>query len=296
MVIKCPVCGEENPDDATICKACGAPLGNSSEKKAKSGKVLIAIFIFAILVVVAIVAAPIVYKSVPSHNKTDDSDGDGMPDEWELANGLNPNDPGDRNSDADSDGLTNYEEYQLGTDPQNPDTDGDGIPDGLDLIPKADAGIRVTITKIRIWDYVDGIWPLYKDTGQIFARIYVDDNLVGEAPSEPAELEIDKIYDVNWSITTNVSDDRSHKVRIEIYDKDLIGEEMLDINGDSPSKDKAGYYLEINYYLGTGDVGRTQTSDPNNPPDGSNDGNSGLQDDKDAMIEYTITTIDMSTV
>ena len=293
MVIKCPVCGEENPDDATICKACGAPLENSSEKKAKSGKVLIAIFIFAILVVVAIVAAPIIYKSVPSHNKTDDSDGDGMPDEWELANGLNPNDPGDRNSDADSDGLTNYEEYQLGTDPQNPDTDGDGIPDGLDLIPKADAGIRVTITKIRIKDFVD--FPK-KPTGQIFARIYVDDNLVGEVPSEPAELEIDKIYDVNWYITTNVSDDRSHKVRIEIYDKDLIGEEMLDINGESPAKDKAGYYLEINYYLGTGDVGRTQTSDSNNPPDGSNDGNSGLQDDKDAMIEYTITTIDMSTV
>jgi len=146
----------------------------------------------------------------------------------------------------------------------------------------------VTITKIRIKDYVD--FPR-KPTGQIFARIYVDDNLVGEVPSEPEDLEIDKIYDVNWSITTNVSDDRSHKVRIEIYDKDLIGEEMLDINGDSPSKDKAGYYLEINYYLGT-KIGRELSG----MSDGSNDGNSGLQDDKDAMIEYTITTIDMSTV
>lgn len=286
MVIKCPVCGEENADDATICKACGAPLEKPSEKKAKSGKILLAIFIFAILVVVAIVVAPIIYKSVPSPNKTDDSDKDGMPDEWELANGLNPNDPSDRTKDADSDGLNNFEEYQMGTDPQNADTDGDGVPDGLDLIPKADAGIRVTITKTRIKDFVD--FPR-KPTGQIFARIYVDDNLVGEVPSEPAELEIDKIYDVNWSITTNVSDDRSHKVRIEIYDKDLIGEEMLDVNGDSPAKDKAGYYLEANYYLGT-HIGREQSDSS----DGSNDGNSGLQDDKDAMIEYVITTIDMS--
>jgi len=70
----------------------------------------------------------------------------------------------------------------------------------------------------------------------------------------------------------------------------VIGEERIDINGDSPSKDAAGYYLEINYYLGKDDVGRFQTG----TSDGSSDGNGGLQDDKDAMVEYTITTVDMS--
>jgi hypothetical protein len=40
-----------------------------------------------------------------------DSDHDGMPDAWELAVCLNPNDPADRNSDRDSDGYTNIEEY-----------------------------------------------------------------------------------------------------------------------------------------------------------------------------------------
>jgi hypothetical protein len=40
-----------------------------------------------------------------------DSDGDGMPDVWETAHGLNPNDPADGPQDRNSDGYTNLEEY-----------------------------------------------------------------------------------------------------------------------------------------------------------------------------------------
>jgi hypothetical protein len=39
-----------------------------------------------------------------------DADSDGMPDAWEIANGLNPNDPSDRNMVAPS-GYTMLEEY-----------------------------------------------------------------------------------------------------------------------------------------------------------------------------------------
>jgi hypothetical protein len=40
-----------------------------------------------------------------------DSDGDGMPDEWEIANGLNPHDASDANADCTGDGYTNIEKY-----------------------------------------------------------------------------------------------------------------------------------------------------------------------------------------
>jgi len=40
-----------------------------------------------------------------------DTDRDGMPDNWEVNHGLNSNDPNDQNSDRNSDGYTNIEEY-----------------------------------------------------------------------------------------------------------------------------------------------------------------------------------------
>lgn len=47
-----------------------------------------------------------------------DTDGDGMPDTWESANGLNPNDPSDGPLDSDKDGYTNLEEYLNRTNPK----------------------------------------------------------------------------------------------------------------------------------------------------------------------------------
>jgi hypothetical protein len=42
-----------------------------------------------------------------------------MPDAWEIANGLNPNDPSDANQDCTGDGYTNIEKYINGISTKN---------------------------------------------------------------------------------------------------------------------------------------------------------------------------------
>ena len=49
-----------------------------------------------------------------------DSDGDGLPDLWEAAHGLDTNDPVDAQLDSDLDRQSNWEEYIVGTDPFDP--------------------------------------------------------------------------------------------------------------------------------------------------------------------------------
>jgi len=87
----------------------------------------------------------------------EDSDGDGLPDTWEVANmldpddnGLNPNNngvPGDPDNGAagnpDGDGLSNLEEFERSTNPRNGDTDGDTLADEIE----DDTGIWVSDTQ-----------------------------------------------------------------------------------------------------------------------------------------------------
>lgn len=65
----------------------------------------------------------------------DDTDLDGMTDDFEDNNGLDSTDPTDALEDPDGDGLNNLGEFEAGTNPQISDTDGDDLADGLDEQP-----------------------------------------------------------------------------------------------------------------------------------------------------------------
>ncbi|HWB04345.1 MAG TPA: hypothetical protein VG796_15050 [Verrucomicrobiales bacterium] len=60
-----------------------------------------------------------------------DVDNDQMGDLWEAAHGLNTG-VNDAALDPDTDGLTNLQEYGLQTDPQDNDSDNDGLRDGVE--------------------------------------------------------------------------------------------------------------------------------------------------------------------
>ena len=59
-----------------------------------------------------------------------DADHDGLPNDWEVKYGLNPNNPNDAKLDPDNDGFTNLEEYMAKTDPKDPESH----PDYLDSV------------------------------------------------------------------------------------------------------------------------------------------------------------------
>ena len=85
-----------------------------------------------------------------------DSDGDGIPDDVELAAGLNPDDPLDGLEDPDGDGLTNKQELvDFGTDFEVADTDADGIDDGEEVVAGADGFVTNPLAADSDGDGID---------------------------------------------------------------------------------------------------------------------------------------------
>ena len=96
-----------------------------------------------------------------------DTDGDGMPDIWEIANHLDPNDPGDASLDPDGDGMTNLEEYLAGTDPGSPSSrlqlriDAVNMPDdSIGIVLQWDSVINKTNDLFRSTNLFAGFLPL----------------------------------------------------------------------------------------------------------------------------------------
>lgn len=88
------------------------------------------IHVFVLLLVILGLGMVLMVMAAPvfgQHPLKTDTDGDGIPDGWEIEHGLNPNDAGDANIDYNYNGLTNFQEYKNDYDPWDKDTDGDCI-------------------------------------------------------------------------------------------------------------------------------------------------------------------------
>jgi hypothetical protein len=110
----------------------------------------------------------------------DDTDGDGLPDDYELAN-TNPPSATDLDpaSDLDSDGLTAAEEYNFGTDPNNPDTDGDTLTDGEEI--NGTAGARPATNPLAVDTDNDG----FTDFAETNTGTWVSTTDTGTDPTDP---------------------------------------------------------------------------------------------------------------
>lgn len=111
----------------------GAQQGTSySEPPKKKGKLLI--IIAAVVLIVIIAAGIFVFSQLRGKGNTQANNTVNNTTN-SAAKNVTSNTPtvNDPNGDPDGDALTNQEEATYGTDPNNPDTDGDGFKDGAEV-------------------------------------------------------------------------------------------------------------------------------------------------------------------
>lgn len=97
-----------------------------------------------------------------------DADQDGLPDDWELALGMNPTNPFDSMTDSDGDGDSNLVEFLHGTDPLNASDN-----QRRDEIPRAPRNVSIVVNSDGSRDVV---WTDVSDNEKFFVIFGTDGN------------------------------------------------------------------------------------------------------------------------
>jgi len=131
-------------------------------------------------------------------NCTDeDDDGDGLPDDYEVANGLDPFDASDGSADVDLDGRDSGQEYQDGTDPNV--YDGPDAP--VNLTPPDGGFPGVVSPRLTV---VNATSPVGDDLTYAF-EVYSDVDLTTlVADTDGVSEDVDE---TGWTVAASLSED-----------------------------------------------------------------------------------------
>jgi len=160
---------------------------------------------------------------------TRDSDYDAIPDCEEYRLGLNPKLFSDgRQGDRDNDGLSNTDEYVLGTSMDNSDTDGDGIPDGFEVNNQLNP---LDATDVNLDNDGDGILNLNEYQMGLSLYIGIDiNNRDSDSDGIEDGIEIANLMNPVSTDSDNDSMDDAYEFNNGL--NPLVDDSSLDFDGD----------------------------------------------------------------
>ncbi len=184
-----------------------------------------------------------------------DSDGDGIPDRYELLSGLNPVSSSDRDLDSDNDGWSNFEEYLYGTSANDPNScpqplaavevveaiplNNSGVPPSNEQIPNNTAfGVRMkSVNGIDMTD-PDAVTFSVNDGSNTYTRRLNDLNGSGTRILRVLPLDADgnSVYSL-WVVyyrsnETSIANSYPYDsvVEVSVTARDADGQEMEPIS------------------------------------------------------------------
>jgi hypothetical protein len=184
---------------------------------------------------------------VSSYIKTaDDADDDYLPDAWENQYGLDSSDNGSSDpvrqgerGDYDDDGLSNREEYLLGTNPASADTDEDGVSDFIEVKTYGTSPLQYTDLGGTVVD--TPVLTEYNPSGTSGSWQLLDDGLMGDSFRGRIEWNFTVPSDGWWLIELtsrlrgNLRPTENLVLGIKIDGKSLADETLRFLNGEPSS-------------------------------------------------------------